>query len=134
MKKILLFSFLLILAAGLAFAEGIAVLQPAGGVGWPIGSTQKISWRFLPESVGLAQPVNIVLFKDFTLVGYIAKNISCKPDGSGYFNWQVGTLLPDNKDTLSTPKKLAPGKGYRIGVKSADRTLNGESGPIIINE
>lgn len=130
MKKALFLSLLLVVMAGMAFAEGIAVLQPAGGELWAIGSTQVIKWKF--ESEGNAQPVNIQLFKDGVPVGKIAQNVSCDLSGTGSFKWQVGTLLQKRELVLESQKVVQPGKGYVIGVKVVNTLINGESRAFMI--
>ena len=130
MKKAIFVSLLMACAALTIFAEGIAVLQPAGGEVWAIGSTQFIQWKFASE--GSAQPVNIMLFKDGLLVGKIAQNVSCDLSGVGSFKWQVGTLLQKRELVVESQKVVRPGKGYIIGVKLWGTEINGESKPFMI--
>jgi len=133
MKQKLFFSLLFLVAAVVVFAGELGVMQPAGGETWPIGSTQFIKWVFVGGEG--AQAVNLILIKDGALIGKIAENIPYDElSGEGHFKWQVGTLLPDNKYVLSPPKKLAPGKGYSIGVKSLDRIYRAESKGFMISE
>jgi len=118
MKKFLLSSLLLSIAAGFAFAQGVALDSPNGGEQWKLGSTELIRWHF---SSDIEQPVRIVLLKDLTLVGVIAEYAPSAMFPYS-FEWKVGTYHVGKGAESTVP----PGT-YRIGIKTADQMYTSES-------
>jgi uncharacterized protein YkwD len=98
----------LFLAASLcAFSQTITLLAPNGGDDWPLGAEKTIAWSV----TGYGGNLNILLLKDGTEVGYIAKNVSPAP---GAYKWTVGKLLNG---------QAVAGDGYRVRVGSPDWSL-----------
>lgn len=107
MKKALLSSILLALAAGLAFGASLTVDQPNGGEELTLGETYKIKWTY----TGDIPKVRLVLIRSGGgFVGVIANNLDTSDKG---YSWKVG-------DYQGGP--AAPDSNYKIRVVAVNNT------------
>ncbi len=103
MKKALVFTACLVLAAGTAFAAKLTVVSPNGGeTNVCIGQPYSIQWT----AQNVTQKVKLILFKDGTKVGMIAQDLNA--NGSPY-SWMVSGTA---------------GTGYKIRVRTMDNGLD----------
>ncbi len=101
MKKALCFALISSLAAGMALAASLKLIQPNGGETLTLGQTYPIAWT----ADGVAQKIKLVLAKvNGVPVGVIAENVEA---GASPFSWTVGQFQGGT---------ASPGS-YRIRVK-----------------
>jgi hypothetical protein len=114
MKKLLLVSLLLFVTYGMVYSTDLLELvSPNGGESWQIGSEKKIRWD-ADDSV--TNNVRLILFRNGTRVGLIAKNLSPRP---GVYTWEkVGQYEG------GTAKA---GPGYKIVIKEERGTAKDQS-------
>jgi hypothetical protein len=84
----------------------LVLTSPNGGENWIRGETRNITWI----SNGISGNVNLILYKDGTLVAPIAENVPITP---GSYIWIVGTTLGGN---------TSPGGGYVVRVISTEKS------------
>jgi hypothetical protein len=103
MKKALVFTACLVLAAGTAFAAKLTIVSPNGGeTNVCIGQPYSIKWT----AQNVTQKVKLLLFKDGAKVELIANDLNA--NGSP-FSWTVSG---------------AAGTGYKIRVRTMDNGLD----------
>ncbi len=117
MKKIFLFSFILIVTMGMVYSAEINVTSPAAGVTWYKGSTHNITW----SGAGCGNPnVKINIFKS--------------PISQANFTGvQLTATLASHSKSWTVPGSFANGS-YIIRVKSADSACYGDSGVFTITD
>lgn len=103
MKRTLVFTACLVMAAGMAFAAKLTVVSPNGGeTNVCIGQPYSIQWT----AQNVTQKVKLILFKDGAKVGMIAQDLNA--NGSPY-SWTVSGTA---------------GTGYKIRVRTMDNGLD----------
>lgn len=85
-------------------SASVRVSSPDGMETWGSGSTRSITWA----TDNVSGTVDLHLFRNFALVGAIARNV---PSSPGSYAWTVGNFVGG---------VATEGQGYRIRVQSSD--------------
>ena len=114
MKKLILIGLLLVVTCGMVYSTDLLeIIIPNGGEGWHIGSEKKIRWD-ADESI--TNKVRLILFRNGTRVGLIAKNLNPRP---GVYTWlKVGEYAGGTAKV---------GSGYKIRIKEEGGTAMDQS-------
>ncbi len=75
--------------------SGLSVTTPAGGVYWPAGSSQTISWTYAGTP---GSNVKIELLKEGSLVSALSSNTTIGSGGAGSWTWAISPVLPGGSD------------------------------------
>jgi hypothetical protein len=114
MKKLLLIGLLLFVTYGIVYSGTLlTIISPNGGESWPLGSEKTIRWS-ADESI--TNNVRLILFKNGTRVGLIAKNLNPRP---GVYTWLKAGQYDGGMATA--------GPGYKIRVKEEGGTAMDDS-------
>lgn len=114
MKKLILIGLLFFVTCGMVYSgDLLEIIIPNGGEGWHIGSEKTIRWS-ADESI--TNNVRLILFRNGTRVGLIAKNLNPRP---GVYTW-----LKVGEYEEGTAKA---GSGYKIRIKEEGGTAMDQS-------
>ncbi len=114
MRKLLLVSLLLFVMYGMAYSDALlGIISPNGGESWPLGSEKEIRWS---ADERLTNNVRLILFKNGTRVGLIAKNLKPRP---GVYTWLKAGQYEGGM--------AKAGSGYKIRIKEEGGTAMDDS-------
>jgi hypothetical protein len=104
MRKLLLVSLLLFVMYGMAYSDALlGIISPNGGEKWPLGSEKEIRWS---ADERLTNNVRLILFRNGTRIGLIAKNLKPRP---GIYTWKKAGQYEGGM--------AKAGSGYKIVIR-----------------
>jgi len=114
MRKLLFVSLFLFVMVGMAYSDALlGIISPNGGEAWPLGSEKEIRWS---ADERLTNNVRLILFRNGTRVGVIAKNLNPRP---GVYTWLKAGQYDGGM--------AKAGSGYKIRIKEEGGTAMDQS-------
>ena len=118
MKKLIMFSLILVVSVGMIYSAGITVNSPAGGITWYKGSTHNITWTL--SGCASADPnVKINIFKNAVDPSNFIEQLTATT-ASGSKSWTIAGSYTNGN--------------YVIRVKTNDNACFGDSGVFTITD